>query len=44
MDRWLMIPNPAYGTWDRITYAGVPTDPEILLRKRETVRGFEKLR
>ena len=41
-DRWLMIPNPAYGTWDRIIYSGITTDPEILLKKRETVSGFER--
>lgn len=41
-DRWLMIPNPAYGSWDRIIYAGLTTDPEILRKKRQTVRGFER--
>ena len=41
-DRWLLIPNPAYGSWDRIIYAGLTTDPEILVKKREAVRGFER--
>jgi acid phosphatase len=41
MDRWVLIPNPAYGSWDRIIYAGVTADPEVLLKKREAVRGFE---
>lgn len=39
-DRWIMIPNPAYGSWDRIIYAGVTGDAEVLLKKREAVKGF----
>jgi 5'-nucleotidase (lipoprotein e(P4) family) len=42
LDRWVLIPNPAYGSWDRVIYPGATTDPEILLRKREAVRGFER--
>ena len=41
IDRWILIPNPAYGSWDRIIYAGVTGDQEVLLKKRESVRGFE---
>lgn len=40
-DRWVLIPNPAYGSWDRIIYSGVTADPEVLIKKREAVRGFE---
>jgi acid phosphatase len=44
IDRWILIPNPAYGSWDRIIYAGVTTDPEVLVKKREAVKGFEPRR
>jgi acid phosphatase len=39
-DRWILIPNPAYGSWDRVIYAGITADPEVLLKKRESVKGF----
>ena len=42
IDRWVLLPNSAYGSWDRIIYAGLTTDPEILVKKRETVRGYER--
>ena len=39
-DRWILIPNPAYGSWDRIIYPGVTIDSEVLLKKRESVKGL----
>jgi acid phosphatase len=40
-DRWILLPNPLYGSWDRIISSGVSTDPEVLQRKRQTVKGFK---
>ncbi len=37
---WIMLPNPLYGSWERAVYAGLTEDEEILLRKREQVKGF----
>ena len=37
---WIMLPNPQYGSWERAVYAGLTKDEEILLRKREQVKGF----
>jgi acid phosphatase len=39
-DRWILIPNPAYGSWDRIIHAGITADPDVLRKKRESVKGF----
>jgi 5'-nucleotidase (lipoprotein e(P4) family) len=39
-DRWVLLPNPMYGSWDRILTAGLTDDAEVLRRKRETVKGF----
>lgn len=37
---WILLPNPLYGSWERALYPGLIKDEEILLRKREQVRGF----
>jgi acid phosphatase len=39
-DRWVLIPNSLYGSWERILYQGLTQDSEILKKKRDTVRGF----
>lgn len=41
-DRWVLVPNPLYGSWERILYQKMTKDPEILQKKRDTVRGFRK--
>jgi acid phosphatase len=40
--RWILLPNPQYGTWERALYPGVTEDGAVLERKREHVRGFRK--
>jgi acid phosphatase len=40
-DRWVLVPNPLYGSWERILYQKLTMDPEILKKKRDTVRGFK---
>ena len=37
---WILLPNPLYGSWERALFAGLAKDEEILLRKREQVKGF----
>jgi 5'-nucleotidase (lipoprotein e(P4) family) len=39
-DRWVLLPNPMYGSWDRILTPGLTDDAEVLRKKRETVKGF----
>jgi acid phosphatase len=40
VDRWVLLPNPQYGSWERALYPGVSGDAEILAKKRSQVRGF----
>ena len=41
-ERWFLLPNPMYGSWDRALYGFESlADEEILRRKRALVRGFE---
>jgi 5'-nucleotidase (lipoprotein e(P4) family) len=37
---WILLPNPEYGSWERALTPGLTKDDEILLRKRELVKGF----
>ena len=41
-DRWVMIPNPTYGSWETATYSVLQAlpDAERLSRKRSLVQGF----
>jgi acid phosphatase len=38
--RWFLLPNPAYGSWDRALYGDRLDDKAILEAKRAKVRGF----
>jgi 5'-nucleotidase (lipoprotein e(P4) family) len=40
-DRWVLLPNPMYGSWERILIPGLTDDTEVLRKKRETVKGFK---
>jgi len=37
---WILLPNPMYGSWERAIVPGLTKDEEILLRKRQQVKGF----
>ena len=37
---WILLPNTMYGSWERALYPGLTKDEEILLRKRQQVKGF----
>ena len=37
---WILLPNTMYGSWERALYSGLTKDEEILLRKRQQVKGF----
>ena len=39
-DRWVLLPNPMYGSWERILIPGLTDDADVLRKKRETVKGF----
>jgi predicted secreted acid phosphatase len=32
-ERWVVLPNPTYGSWERAIYTGKTDDPEILRAK-----------
>lgn len=37
---WILLPNAMYGSWERALFPGLIKDEEILLRKRQQVKGF----
>jgi 5'-nucleotidase (lipoprotein e(P4) family) len=38
---WILLPNAMYGSWERALFPGLTKDEEILLRKRQQVKGFK---
>lgn len=41
-DRWVLIPNAAYGSWDRVLTQGASSDADVLRQKRHSVAGFKE--
>ena len=41
-ERWFVLPNPVYGSWERTFYPAGTSDSDALGRKLEAVRGFRK--
>ena len=41
-DRWIVLPNPAYGSWERILYSQTAPDAEQLAKQFSAVRGLPK--
>jgi 5'-nucleotidase (lipoprotein e(P4) family) len=39
-ERWLVIPDPLYGSWERALYPAGLSDAEALARQRATVKGM----
>lgn len=39
-DRWVVIPNPAYGSWESAVTSGASGDDAVLERKRATTKGL----
>jgi acid phosphatase len=39
--RWFLLPNPAYGSWERALYGDGLDDKGVLEAKRARVRGFK---
>jgi len=40
LERWVVLPNPSYGSWSRALTAGVSSDSDVLARKFAAVRGY----
>jgi len=38
---WILLPNAMYGSWERALFPGLTKDEEILLHKRQKVKGFK---
>jgi acid phosphatase len=38
--RWILLPNPLYGGWERALYRGISGDAAVLETKRSKVKGF----
>jgi len=43
-DRWIVLPNPAYGSWERILYSQTAPDEEQLQKQFDAVRGLSTVR
>ena len=41
-ERWFVLPNPVYGSWEKTFYPAGTADPDALAKKLEAVRGFRK--
>jgi 5'-nucleotidase (lipoprotein e(P4) family) len=41
-ERWFVLPNPVYGSWEKTLYPAGITDADTLAKKLEAVRGFQK--
>jgi len=41
-ERWFVLPNPVYGSWEKTFYAAGTADADALAKKLEAVRGFRK--
>jgi predicted secreted acid phosphatase len=40
LERWVLLPNPSYGSWARALTSGLTTDRDVLDRKMEIVKGY----
>jgi 5'-nucleotidase (lipoprotein e(P4) family) len=38
--RWVLLPNPLYGSWERALYPGIEGDAAVLEEKRSRVHGY----
>jgi acid phosphatase len=41
-ERWFVLPNPVYGSWERTFYPAGTPDADALARKRDAIRGFPR--
>jgi 5'-nucleotidase (lipoprotein e(P4) family) len=41
-ERWFVLPNPAYGSWEKTFYSAAAADADALARQFEGVRGFKQ--
>lgn len=41
-ERWFVLPNPVYGSWERTFYPGGTSAADALQKKMDAVRGFQK--
>jgi acid phosphatase len=40
LERWVLVPNPSYGSWSRALTPGVTDDAQVLQAKMTAIRGF----
>ncbi len=40
LQRWVLLPNPSYGSWSRALTPGLTDDRAVLERKLATIRGY----
>lgn len=40
LERWVVLPNPSYGSWSRALTPGLTSDAEVLARKMAIVKGY----
>jgi 5'-nucleotidase (lipoprotein e(P4) family) len=40
LERWMLLPNPSYGSWSRALTPGVTDDRDVLDKKLAMIRGY----
>jgi predicted secreted acid phosphatase len=40
LERWVLLPNPSYGSWSRALTPGLTDDRDVLAKKIATIRGY----
>jgi predicted secreted acid phosphatase len=40
LERWVLLPNPSYGSWARALTPGLTIDRDVLEQKMIAVRGY----
>jgi acid phosphatase len=40
LERWVLLPNPSYGSWLRALTPGLSTDRDVLEKKLTTINGY----
>ena len=40
LERWVLLPNPSYGSWSRALTAGLTDDRDVLNKKLAAIRGY----
>ena len=40
LGRWVLLPNPSYGSWNRALTPGLTSDRDVVGRKMAIIKGY----